>query len=74
MRRPREKFPARIRISKETYQSFCSSFARVGGPAFMRGKKRFSASGKVSTLIMRFSAGIEKSRGYPLLKQGAATN
>jgi hypothetical protein len=40
----------------------------------MRGKKRFSASGRVSILIMRFSAGIEKSRGSPLLKQGAPTN
>ncbi len=28
----------------------------VGAPAFMRGKERFSAPKKVSTLIMRFSA------------------
>jgi hypothetical protein len=29
----------------------------VGAPAFMRGKERFSAPGKISTLILRFSAG-----------------
>jgi hypothetical protein len=35
----------------------------AGAPAFMRGKERFSAPKKVSTLIMRFSAGLAKSRG-----------
>ena len=35
----------------------------AGAPAFMRGKERFSAPEKVSTLIMRFSAGPGKSRG-----------
>jgi hypothetical protein len=29
----------------------------VGAPAFMRGKERFSAPGKVLTSIVRFSAG-----------------
>jgi len=35
----------------------------VGAPAFMRGKERFSAPKKVSSLILRFSAGLGKSRG-----------
>jgi hypothetical protein len=55
----------------------------------MRGKERFSAPGKSSTLIMRFSAGVEKiprlkpileldafrwtKVQLPLLKQGAPT-
>jgi len=55
----------------------------------MRGKERFSAPGKSSTLIMRFSAGVERIPGLkptleldafrwtkvqlPLLKQGACT-
>jgi hypothetical protein len=38
----------------------------------MRGKKRFSASGRVLSLIMRFSAGIEKSPGLkPILGSGS---
>ena len=40
-----------------------TKFGWVGAPAFMRGKERFSAPGRVSTLIMRFSAGSEKSQG-----------
>jgi CheY-specific phosphatase CheX len=35
----------------------------VGAPAFMRGKERFSAPKEVSTLILRFSAALGKSRG-----------
>ena len=38
----------------------------------MRGKERFSAPGKSSTLIMRFSAGIEKVPGLkPILELDA---
>jgi hypothetical protein len=44
--------------------------ALVGALAFMRGKERFSAPGKVGILVMRFSAG---SAGLNLLKQGAIT-
>jgi hypothetical protein len=35
----------------------------VGAPAFMRGEGALQRSGKVLTLIMRFSAGLGKSRG-----------
>jgi len=36
----------------------------VGAPAFMRGKERFSAPGKiVFVFLRRFSAGIEKAPG-----------
>jgi len=38
-------------------------YVLVGAPTFMRGKERFSAPKKVSTLIMRLSAGLGKSRG-----------
>src|ERR1019366_7359171 len=41
----------------------------VEAPAFMRGKKRFSAPGKVSALTMRFSAGPGKSRGSSQFKE-----
>jgi hypothetical protein len=33
------------------------AFSSVGAPAFMRGKERFSAPGKNSILVWRFSAG-----------------
>jgi hypothetical protein len=39
------------------------AYSLVGAPAFMRGKERFSAPEKISTLIMRFSAGLGKARG-----------
>jgi hypothetical protein len=46
----------------------------VGALCFSRGKQRFSVAGECSTVIMRFSAGLEKSRvQLPLLKQGAPT-
>ena len=40
----------------------------VGAPAFMRGKERFSAPGRASTLIMRFSPGIKTPRAKAHLK------
>ena len=43
--------------------SFAILTAEVGAPAFMRGKERFSAPGKVWLLTTRFSAGDRRSRG-----------
>jgi hypothetical protein len=41
----------------------------VGAPAFMRGKERFSAPGRVSTLITRFSAGNARPSCVPCVRE-----
>ncbi len=52
-----------------TFSPSIEALGLVGAPCFSRGEQRFSVAQRSSTLIMRFSAGLENPGLKPSLRK-----